>query len=65
MGAVNGARPDGSIDITSIQSEEFWTGVTYSVAAVMIHQVTMTTGYYDNWLLGDCFYGFHNNGDSL
>ena len=41
MGAVNGARPDGTIDITYIQSEEFCTGKTYSVAVVMIHQVVV------------------------
>jgi len=36
LGAVNGMRPDGSIDVSSEQSQEVWTGVTYSVAALML-----------------------------
>jgi non-lysosomal glucosylceramidase len=38
-GAVNGMRPDGQIDITSIQSEEVWIGVTDAVASLMIYEV--------------------------
>lgn len=38
MGAINGMRPNGSKDITSPQSDEFWTGVTYAVAAEMIQE---------------------------
>lgn len=36
MGAVNGMRPDGQIDTTSLQSSEVWAGVTYGVAASML-----------------------------
>lgn len=45
MGAVNGfvlnSNPDkpGHPDSTTIQSEEVWTGVTYGLAATMIHEV--------------------------
>lgn len=39
MGAINGTRPDGKKDITSCQSEEFWTGVTSGLAAQMIQEV--------------------------
>lgn len=39
MGAINGTRPDGQKDITSCQSEEFWTGVTAALAAQMIQEV--------------------------
>lgn len=39
MGAINGTRPDGSKDISSCQSEEFWVGVTYGLAANMIQEV--------------------------
>lgn len=39
MGAVNGMRPDGKNDFTSPQSDEFWTGVTYALAAEMIQEV--------------------------
>ena len=35
-GAVNGMRPSGDIDLSSPQSEEVWTGVTYALAALMI-----------------------------
>ncbi|KAG8431056.1 hypothetical protein GDO86_019484 [Hymenochirus boettgeri] len=38
MGAVNGMRPDGTIDKSSIQSEEIWIGVVYGLAATMIHE---------------------------
>ncbi|XP_075504822.1 uncharacterized protein LOC142542206 [Primulina tabacum] len=37
MGAVNGMYPNGKIDTTCMQSREIWTGVTYGVAATMIH----------------------------
>lgn len=37
-GAVNGMKPDGSIDTTTMQSREIWSGVTYSVAAAMIQE---------------------------
>jgi non-lysosomal glucosylceramidase len=36
MGAVNGMRPDGAIDMTDIQSQEMWTGTTYGVASFML-----------------------------
>jgi non-lysosomal glucosylceramidase len=37
LGAVNGMRPDGSVDRTSDQSQEVWTGVSYALAACMLH----------------------------
>ena len=36
MGAVNGIRPDGSIDESTEQSAESWTGTSYALAAFMI-----------------------------
>ncbi|PRQ21613.1 putative glucosylceramidase [Rosa chinensis] len=38
LGAVNGMLPDGKVDMTSMQSREVWSGVTYAVAATMIHE---------------------------
>ncbi|OEL20077.1 Non-lysosomal glucosylceramidase, partial [Dichanthelium oligosanthes] len=38
IGAVNGMRPDGSVDASSTQSKEVWPGVTYAVAAAMVHE---------------------------
>ena len=38
MGAVNGFI-DGAVDKFTIQSEEVWTGVTYSLAASMLQEV--------------------------
>jgi non-lysosomal glucosylceramidase len=38
LGAVNGMRPNGKIDTTSMQSQEVWTGVTYALAAAMLHE---------------------------
>jgi uncharacterized protein (DUF608 family) len=40
MGSVNGMRPDGNVDITSMQSEEMWIGITASLASLMIYEVT-------------------------
>ena len=37
-GAVNGMRPDGSVDATCMQSQEVWTGTTYSVVAAMLQE---------------------------
>ncbi|XVE48524.1 hypothetical protein DITRI_Ditri01bG0008700 [Diplodiscus trichospermus] len=37
-GAVNGMLPDGRVDMSSLQSREIWSGVTYAVAATMIHE---------------------------
>jgi non-lysosomal glucosylceramidase len=38
-GAVNGMRPDGTVDITSMQSEEMWVGITAGLASLMIFEV--------------------------
>jgi non-lysosomal glucosylceramidase len=37
-GAVNGMRPDGRVDTTSMQSQEVWPGTTYAVAAAMLQE---------------------------
>ena len=37
-GAVNGMRPDGSVDRSSEQSPEVWPGVTYALAALLLHR---------------------------
>ncbi len=39
LGAVNGMRPNGEVDKSSLQSEEMWIGVTNSVASLMIYEV--------------------------
>ena len=36
-GAVNGIKPDGTINTSAEQSQEAWSGVTYGLAALMIH----------------------------
>jgi uncharacterized protein (DUF608 family) len=38
MGPVNGARPDGSVDTSSQQSEEVWPGIGYALAALLLHR---------------------------
>ncbi|KAI0227691.1 Non-lysosomal glucosylceramidase [Lamellibrachia satsuma] len=45
MGAINGMRPNGQKDLTSIQSEEFWTGVTYSLGAIMLQVGLVEKGW--------------------
>ncbi|KAK7582522.1 hypothetical protein V9T40_013967 [Parthenolecanium corni] len=37
-GAVNGMLPNGEVDLSSVQSQEVWTGVTYAVASHLILQ---------------------------
>lgn len=45
--------PDGRVDMSAMQSREIWAGVTYSVAANMIHEgmvemaFNTTSGVYD------------------
>ncbi|XP_011314940.1 non-lysosomal glucosylceramidase [Fopius arisanus] len=45
QGAVNGFLPTGSIDYMTIMSEEMWVGVTYGLAALMIHQGMVDEGF--------------------
>ncbi len=37
VGAVNGMRPDGTVDRSSEQSQEVWVGISYALAALMLH----------------------------
>ncbi|CAF1102153.1 unnamed protein product, partial [Brachionus calyciflorus] len=37
-GAVNGMRPNGKIDTTSLQSEEMWTGVTNAFNSLLVFE---------------------------
>ena len=45
MGAVNGTRPDGSVDGSSEQSAEVWVGTTYALAAFMIGRGLVDEGW--------------------
>ena len=45
MGAVNGTRPDGTVDRSSEQSAEVWVGTTYAVAAFMIGRGLVDEGW--------------------
>ncbi|HEY8439288.1 MAG TPA: glycoside hydrolase family 116 protein, partial [Candidatus Limnocylindrales bacterium] len=45
MGAVNGTRPDGSVDRSSEQSAEVWVGTTYALAAFMIGRGLVEEGW--------------------
>jgi len=49
MGAVNGMRPDGTIDTSSEQSQEVWTGTTYALAAFMLHQGLVKEAWATAW----------------
>lgn len=47
LGAVNGMTKSGQLEITSMQSEEVWTGVTYSLSSTMIMEVNnLITEFY-------------------
>ena len=45
MGAVNGMRPDGTVDGSSEQSAEVWVGTTYALAAFMIGRGLVEEGW--------------------
>jgi len=45
MGAVNGIAADGSLIRTNEQVQEVWTGVTYSLAALMMSEGMKDEGY--------------------
>ena len=45
IGAVNGIRSDGSIDESTEQSAESWTGTTYALAAFMIGRGLIDEGW--------------------
>lgn len=45
MGAVNGMRPDGEVDHSTMQSQEVWSGTTYAVAAAMLLEGMRTEAF--------------------
>ncbi|NXD73580.1 GBA2 glucosylceramidase, partial [Eolophus roseicapillus] len=45
MGAVNGMRPSGEPDTSSVQSNEVWVGVVYALAATMIQEGLVEEGF--------------------
>lgn len=45
LGAMNGMRPDGTLDRTCLQSTEIWTGTTFAVAAAMIQAGLADEGF--------------------
>ncbi len=45
IGAVNGMRPDGTVDRSSEQSQEVWVGTTYALAAFMIGRGLVQEGW--------------------
>uniref|UniRef100_A0A8D0E4M1 Non-lysosomal glucosylceramidase n=1 Tax=Salvator merianae TaxID=96440 RepID=A0A8D0E4M1_SALMN len=45
MGAVNGMRPSGVPDTSSVQSDEVWVGVVYALAATMIQEGLVQEGF--------------------
>ena len=49
MGAVNGMRPDGSVDGSSEQSPEVWVGTTYALAAFMLGRGLVEEGWATAW----------------
>uniref|UniRef100_A0ACB8EPJ1 Non-lysosomal glucosylceramidase n=2 Tax=Sphaerodactylus townsendi TaxID=933632 RepID=A0ACB8EPJ1_9SAUR len=46
MGAVNGMRPSGVPDTSSVQSDEVWVGVVYALAATMIQEGLVEEGFH-------------------
>lgn len=56
MGAVNGMRPDGTVDASSPQSQEVWTGVTYALAAEMLQRGLINEGWATAWGVYDVTY---------
>ncbi|XP_066336867.1 uncharacterized protein [Miscanthus floridulus] len=44
-GAMNGMWPDGTVDMSAMQSREIWPGVTYALAASMIQEGMVEQGF--------------------
>ncbi|XP_062182583.1 uncharacterized protein LOC133886774 isoform X1 [Phragmites australis] len=44
-GAMNGMWPDGTVDMSGMQSREIWPGVTYALAATMIQEGMVEQGF--------------------
>jgi uncharacterized protein (DUF608 family) len=49
MGAINGMCPDGSVDTACDQSQEVWTGTTYGLAALMLHEGMSDEAWQTAW----------------
>lgn len=45
IGAINGIKPDGNSDDTTIQAREIWPGITFAVAAAMIQEGMIENGF--------------------
>ncbi|XP_042010425.1 non-lysosomal glucosylceramidase [Salvia splendens] len=45
VGAANGMLPNGEADMCTLQSREIWSGITYAVAAGMIHENMVETAF--------------------
>jgi non-lysosomal glucosylceramidase len=51
LGAVNGMTKSGQLEITSMQSEEVWTGVTFSLSSTMIMEVKFDLLFFSYYLI--------------
>jgi non-lysosomal glucosylceramidase len=49
FGAINGMRPNGLVDRSSMQSQEVWTGVTYAAAAAMLQEGLTAEAFAAAW----------------
>ena len=49
MGAVNGVRPNGTVDDSSEQSAEVWVGTTYALAAFMLGRGLIEEAWQTAW----------------
>jgi non-lysosomal glucosylceramidase len=56
MGAVNGVRPDGTVDDSSEQSAEVWVGTTYALAAFMLGRGLTAEAWQTAWGAYDVTY---------
>ncbi len=49
LGAVNGMFPDGTVDTSSNQASEVWSGTTYALAALMLQSGLTEAGWRTAW----------------
>ncbi|CAD6199979.1 unnamed protein product [Caenorhabditis auriculariae] len=54
LGAVNGKKTSGNVDSSSIQSEEVWTGIVYSVSSMMVEMHLLDEAF-------ETSHGLHNS----
>jgi dienelactone hydrolase len=58
LGAVNGMRPDGTVDLSGRAAQEVWPDVTYMLAAAMLERDWIHEGWATAWSVFNVTYNY-------